>query len=185
MRRHPAPAFTLLVLAAAGCANLSGDYYDPSRLHRPQNDGANAGTRDLHVRNAFLLRDQEQVSAAPQASPAGGLPLYAVLVNERDRPVRLERVTPRGGGTARLNGTIEVPAGGVAGTDRPIATVTGVSEGWVAMTFTLDGTELPVMVPVHLRAGMYATYGTAEPQQSPSPSPTGSPAPTPFPAATE
>lgn len=175
-----------LALAAAGCANLSGDYNDPTQLHRPQNDGANGSVGDVHVRNAFLLGPPgaEQQGRPPAGQGAGQAPLYAVLVNDRPQPIRLERVTVEGGGTVRLAGTVEVPAGGVAGGDRPIGTVSGLStRAWVPMTFTFAaGPELRLTVPVLARAGMYATYSPA-PQEAP----TGSPPPataTPSPSLT-
>ncbi|MFG3438641.1 hypothetical protein ACGF0J_15460 [Nonomuraea sp. NPDC047897] len=208
MRRAVASAAAALALAAAGCANLSSDFNDPTRLHRPQNDGANGSAGQVHVRNAFLLGPEgaerrEQPAGRPTGGPpsagpgaaqaSGEAPLYAVLVNERPEPIRLERVTVEGGGTVRLAGTVEIPAGGVAGADRPIGTITGLAtRTWVPMTFTFAaGPQFKLMVPVLARAGVYATYSPA-PQGAPTGSPppataTPSPAPataTPSPAAT-
>uniref|UniRef100_UPI00196523D3 hypothetical protein n=1 Tax=Nonomuraea lactucae TaxID=2249762 RepID=UPI00196523D3 len=56
-------------------------------------------------------------------------------------------------------GPVEVPAGGVAGTDRPLGTVTGASGGWAALSFGFGDAELRVMAPVMPRSGLYATYG--------------------------
>ncbi|WP_162795482.1 hypothetical protein, partial [Nonomuraea lactucae] len=104
MRRPVASAAAVaLALATAGCSGPLGEQHDPMSVHRPQNDGGNASAKGLHVRNAFLLDGPPPGSARPTgrgpgaASPAGELQLYAVLVNDRPRPVRLERVTVQGG----------------------------------------------------------------------------------------
>ncbi|WP_101786856.1 hypothetical protein [Nonomuraea indica] len=79
MRRVVASAAVALALAAAGCANLSSDYNDPTQLHRPQNDGANGTVDQVHVRNAFMLgpegaASRRQATGRPTGEPGAHQP---------------------------------------------------------------------------------------------------------------
>ncbi|MEV0200756.1 hypothetical protein [Nonomuraea sp. NPDC050691] len=181
MRRPVVVPAVALLLATAGCTGLTYNSEDVTRIFTPQNEGANASAKQVHVRNAFLLGGQP---AARPETPAAGLPLYAVLINDRAEPIRLEKVTLSGGGQAQLSGTVEVPPRGIVGTDRPIGTVTGVANtGSVPMTFsfTAGPGDMRLIVPVVARSGVFATLNPSAPNPSaPNPSgapPSGSPAP--------
>ncbi|NUW41703.1 hypothetical protein [Nonomuraea rhodomycinica] len=193
MRRPAAVCAVALVLASAGCAGLTYSSEDVSRIFTPQNDGANAGAKGVYVRNSFLLGAS---LTGRSETPAAGLPLYAVLINERAQPVRLERITLAKGGQVQLAGPVEVPPGGIVGTDRPIGTVTGVADtGSVPMTFsfTAGPNDMRLIVPVVARTGVFASLNPSGAPANPSgapanpsgapanpsgaPSPGGSPAP--------
>ncbi|MBN6055526.1 hypothetical protein JYK22_26565, partial [Nonomuraea sp. RK-328] len=187
MRRPVAVSAVALVLATAGCTGLTYSSEDASRIFPPKNQGANASAKGVYVRNAFLLG--ASLTGRPE-TPAAGLPLYAVLVNERAQPVRLEKVTLGKGGQVQLNGAIEVPPRGIMGTDRPIGTVTGVANtGSVPMTFsfTAGPGDMLLMVPVVARTGVFASLSpsgapiptaTQNPTGAPTPGVTMSPSPT-------
>ncbi|MFI6792670.1 hypothetical protein ACIBG4_35615 [Nonomuraea sp. NPDC050383] len=189
MRRTVAVSAVALTLATAGCSGLTYNSEDVTRIFTPQNEGANASGKGVHVRNAFLLGGQP---GARPATPPAGLPLYAVLVNDRAEPVRLAQVTLQKGGQARLTAPVVVPARGIVGTDRPIGTVTGVADtGSVPMTFSFDAGRgsLRLIVPVEARNGLFATLnpgGPSTPTGPASPAAPGSPGATtsPSPAST-
>ncbi|NUT40474.1 MAG: hypothetical protein HOV86_10855 [Thermoactinospora sp.] len=161
----------LLTVAAAGCTGLSHDADDVTRLHRPQNDGANASFRGVHLRNAFLL-GQAQETASPI-----DMPLYLVIVNSGDRPDRLERVRVEGGGEVRLAGPVDLPPRQAVGAAQPIGTVSGVKgSGWAPMVFELrEAGAVRLAVPVKPRTGIYATMTPGPTSPSPT-SPSSSPA---------
>ncbi|GAA2270287.1 hypothetical protein GCM10010149_09490 [Nonomuraea roseoviolacea subsp. roseoviolacea] len=179
MRRPVAVAAVALVLATAGCTGLTYSSEDVTRIFTPQNDGANASAKQVYVRNAFLLGAS---LTGRSETPAAGLPLYAVLINERAQPVRLEKITLIQGGQVQLAGAIEVPPRGIVGTDRPIGTVTGVADtGSVPMSFGFTGgpNDMRLIVPVVARTGVFASLNPSGAPANPSgaPSPAGSPAP--------
>ncbi|MEV0147517.1 MULTISPECIES: hypothetical protein [unclassified Nonomuraea] len=176
MRRTVAVSAVALTLATAGCSGLTYNSEDVTRIFTPQNEGANASGRGVHVRNAFLLGGRP---GARPATPAAGLPLYAVLVNDRAEPVRLEKVTLQKGGQAQLTAPVVVPARGIVGTDRPIGTVTGVADtGSVPMTFSFDSGRgsMRLIVPVEARNGLFATLNPSGPSTPSGPASPGAPA---------
>ncbi|MFI6481087.1 hypothetical protein ACIBH1_24370 [Nonomuraea sp. NPDC050663] len=167
-------AGSLIVFAAAGCTGLSYDSDDVTRFHHPQNEGANASFRGVHLRNAYLLGQEEETS-----SPVD-MPLYLVIVNAADRPDRLERVQVEGGGEVRLAGPIELPPHQPVGAAQPIGTVSGVKgSGSAWMVFQLrEAGAVRLAVPVKPRTGLYATMTPSPMSSSPmTPSPTA-PSPT-------
>ncbi|MEU6792079.1 hypothetical protein ABZ907_10300 [Nonomuraea wenchangensis] len=150
----------------AGCTVATID----TAQHAPQNDGANGdASQTLHLRNVFLL------SATDPAMPFQQNHLYGVLINNGHQPAQLERITPEGGGSVQLPGPLTVrPLQPVGTGEQPIATVTGVSGGTVAMTFTFTGVSpVRLQVPVIERAGSY-THLTPPPggPSAPAASPT-------------
>ncbi|GAA3084879.1 hypothetical protein [Streptosporangium carneum] len=163
-------AAVALAVAAAGCAGpTTFDRDDTTRIHHPQNEGANASTGGLHLRNAFLLAGER-----PGAPPAQ-LPLYVVLINDEGRPDRLQQVTVQQGGTARLAGPVDLPPERAVGLGRPVGMVGGVpgTASNVSMTFTFANVgDVRVNVPVKLRRGEFATL---------APAPLGSATPAPAP----
>ncbi|MEV0596069.1 hypothetical protein [Nonomuraea cavernae] len=169
MTRRTSVVAALLTVTAvtAGCTGLTYDSEDVTRIHAPQNDGANASVRTMHLRNAFLLAGERDLA------------LYAILVNDGNRSDILERVTAGQGVRVRLPTPVDVPAKRLVGAEGPIATVTGVTGSrWVPMTFTLKRAgEMRVMVPIKERTGLYATLSPSAPgSPTPAPAPT-SPAP--------
>ncbi|WP_043618853.1 hypothetical protein [Nonomuraea candida] len=161
--RPIASAALVLAVLATGCANAGFD--KANRM--PQNDGANANVgKTLSLRNAFLLGGDDPASPPPQ------LPLYAVLVNDGQRPDQLERITVEGGGDVRLAGPVALPPGQAVGmNNQVIGTVTGARGNTVPMTFTFrEAKSVRVMVPVKARIGQYASL---------TPSPAGPPSATP------
>lgn len=174
-------AAAALTLAATGCATTV-ELNDPNRLYRPQNAGANGDVRGVHIRNAFLLGGPEDATA----SPSGGQALYAVLINDRDQPDRLEKVTVEGGGNVRLAGPVEMrPHEAASKPNQPIGTATGTHGAYVPMTFSFrDAGEVRLTVPVMPREGEYSDLpsspaGPPTPTSTPSPKKPGtSPKPT-------
>ncbi|GAA1702959.1 hypothetical protein AB0K40_36255 [Nonomuraea bangladeshensis] len=155
-----------LAALTAGCTKTTID----TAQHAPQNDGANGdASQTLHLRNVFVL------SATDPAMPFQQNYLYGVVINNGHQPAQLERITPEGGGSVQLPGPLTVrPLEPVGTGERPIATVTGVSGGTVAMTFTFTGASpLRLQVPVMERAGSY-THLTPPPggPTAPAASPT-------------
>ncbi|QYC40039.1 hypothetical protein Nocox_12105 [Nonomuraea coxensis DSM 45129] len=177
--RSIAVAVSVMALAAlsAGCTVATID----TAQHAPQSDGADAdASQTLHLRNMLL------VGASDPAVPSQENHLYGVLINNGHKSAQLERITVEGGGSVQLPGPITVPPNQPVGTgERPIATVTGVRGGTVAMTFTFTGASpVRLQVPVMERTGTYA-HLTPSPGVSPPGSPTGFPSgsPTASPAA--
>ncbi|MER7499902.1 hypothetical protein AB0L05_41790 [Nonomuraea pusilla] len=193
-------ALVATAVVTAACANQSND---TSRIHHPPNEGTNYDLKGvLHLRNAFLLSGATPSAAPPAASPAAspssppasppsvsgpaspsGQPtgqgggqdaLFAVLINSAAKPDTLERITAEGGGQVQLPGPIELPPNQPVGAgNRPIASVTGVKGGTVAMTFSFrNAGDVRLLVPVMQRTGIYASL-TPSPVGSPVPSPAG------------
>ncbi|WP_170222834.1 hypothetical protein [Nonomuraea turkmeniaca] len=154
MRPIASAVLVVALAAAAGCQGHAG--FDTSAQDRPQNEGANVDAKStLHLRNVFLLGSADPASPAPQQI------LYAVLINEGSRPVRLERITVDGGGTAQLPGPVTVSRNQPVGTGaKPLCTVTGVRPrgSTVPMTFVFSGNEtVRLNVPIKEKTGQYAT----------------------------
>ncbi|GAA2415102.1 copper chaperone PCu(A)C [Nonomuraea africana] len=135
-----------LALATSACTAMVTDYGDVTKFQ--QNEGANASVHGVHLRNAYLL------GGAPGQSAPAEVPLYAVLINNRTAADRLERITVQGG-SVRLAAPVELPPNQPVGTDRPIATVSGLKgQSWIPMTFTFrDAGDVRVQVPLKYRAG--------------------------------
>ncbi|RVX38631.1 hypothetical protein EDD27_0953 [Nonomuraea polychroma] len=186
MRPIASAVIVAALAAAAGCQGHAG--FDYSSTNIPQNQGANVDVgKTLHLRNVFLLGGADPASPAPQQA------LYAVLINDSNRPAKLERITIEGGGSAQLPGPVTVPPNQPVGTgEKPLCTVTGVRPRGttVPMTFFFSGAEpVRVNVPIKEQTGVY-TELTPTPTGSPTPTapatapPTGtaSPSPTPTPS---
>ncbi|MFD1934352.1 MULTISPECIES: hypothetical protein [Nonomuraea] len=146
-----------LALACGACGSERPDYSDVTHVHQPANEGANASQRNLHLRNAFLLGGE------PGQPAPGELPLYAVIINDQPQPDRLERIGVEGGGSVRLAAPLDLPPRQPIGTDRPVATVTGVrATGWVPMTFTFKNAgSVRVLVPIKEKAGYLSSLTPA------------------------
>lgn len=189
-------ALVATAVVTAACANQSTD---ASLRHYQPNEGTNYDLKGvLHVRNAFLLSGATTSAAPPAASPSSppasppsasgpaspsGQPtgqgggqdaLFAVLINSAAKPDTLERITVEGGGQVQLPGPIELPPNQPVGAgNRPIASVSGVKGGPVAMTFSFrNAGDLRLLLPVMRRTGIYASL-TPSPAGPPVPSPAG------------
>ncbi|RSN14455.1 hypothetical protein DMB42_08085 [Nonomuraea sp. WAC 01424] len=137
----------ILALAATGCTNIGFD----TGQHLPQNDGANADLKGVvHVRNAYLQAAPGQ--ATSPTSPASEQTLYAVVINDGDKPDQLQHITVEGGGgTVQLSGAAADirPDQPVGANQQPLGTVTGVRGTSVPMIFTFrDAGAVRVIVPV-------------------------------------